>query len=1366
MIWRTAMPALIGVALFAATAYETEIAQWRQQREANLKRDGGWLSVAGLFSTSGMSFTRGSGTVIYAGSGQTFAPLDYNNVTIAGTVTGGGGTATVYGTMNVNGGTFAPAGGTVVLRGAFMSSGTATFSSLAIPFAATATAANGFGVASSMSVDGTFNPAATAVINGAGTLSGIGTIKVTSTSDPSLESQYSLTRDLSALTAEFSGSATQYISSGGTFHRLIINNAAGVDLSAFSDFGTTTVTDTLTLTAGTLRTNGPLAVTNTSFTAVVRIGGWLKATQLLWQLGSGSHTYLFPVGDGTYAPVSVEANGLAAPGNFGVTAVNNPESLAANAGIDPARDSNVLWQVSTSLNSTFVMTFSFGSNVDGSATPANFMLRKLAFPGFAATNIPANPSATSISASISGFHTAALFVVMAGNQKPHHYAVTASGLAAAGVPFATNVVQQDALDVPITTDNSTAVTMSSNSANVQFDANGDGTYGDNTRTLTNGAFSIVTLDNSIDTVTITATDGNSVTGTSATILIASLNVFHGPGNFSDTSKWSFGSLPTGSSQFYILGACNVDVSTGETYGNVRLGSATTAGSLVWPGNTTFSAAVISSSFNGSAIDMTNGGTLSVEGINTANLTFTRGSGTVVYAGSGLTLAALDYNNLTVSGTVTAASGTARVYGLFNVSGTFAPGGGSVEMRGILQNNGPATFHDLLIPVGVNIAAPSSFSVSGTMTVDGTFSPMSTAVISGGTLTGSGTVIVTGTANNSFGSQYTGAKTLENLTVEFAGSTPQAIDRQTYFNLTINNPAGAAPAAGGPFALPTNVSGVLTLSSGVLHATGLFVGNPSSAAVVAGSGWYTGQLIRAVAVGTTTYTFPGGTGSAAAPLTITFHDVSSQTSAALTVLTDQQYGGSTDSGIDPSKDANVYWQLSFSAAASYDVVASHAAHDDAGANPLTFVMRVNQGSWADAPANAAATTVTASGIAATGSSAYFHVGSPLLDHFAVSAPSPQTVGSSFTTSVTAKDLFNYTVTTDDSTVVTMTSSTGHVQFDSNSNGTFGDDTKTLTSGALTITSKATNAESVTISATAASKTGTSGAITVNKAGTTTGLGSSLNPSQAGQSVTFTATLTATGGGTITGTVTFKDGATIIGTGTLSGNVATFTTSSLSVTTHSITAVYGGDGNYNGSTSSTVSQTVNPSSFGPPQLFSATATSTSQISVSWAPVSGATGYEVYRSSLNSAYALAAAVTTTSLTESTGLVAGRTYLYKVRTLGSGAPSAFTLPDAATTIVFTDTITSGSPKIKAAHITELRTAVNAMRAAVGLGAATFTDPTLTVHSTRVKRLHITELRSFLDNARSLAGQLALTYTDPTITAQSTKVKAAHVNELRAALQ
>jgi uncharacterized protein (DUF1684 family) len=49
MMWRMVLPALAGVALFAATAYQTEIAQWRRQREEGLQRDGGWLTVAGLF---------------------------------------------------------------------------------------------------------------------------------------------------------------------------------------------------------------------------------------------------------------------------------------------------------------------------------------------------------------------------------------------------------------------------------------------------------------------------------------------------------------------------------------------------------------------------------------------------------------------------------------------------------------------------------------------------------------------------------------------------------------------------------------------------------------------------------------------------------------------------------------------------------------------------------------------------------------------------------------------------------------------------------------------------------------------------------------------------------------------------------------------------------------------------------------------------------------------------------------------------------------------------------------------------------------------------------------------------------------------
>jgi hypothetical protein len=84
-----------------------------------------------------------------------------------------------------------------------------------------------------------------------------------------------------------------------------------------------------------------------------------------------------------------------------------------------------------------------------------------------------------------------------------------------------------------------------------------------------------------------------------------------------------------------------------------------------------------------------------------------------------------------------------------------------------------------------------------------------------------------------------------------------------------------------------------------------------------------------------------------------------------------------------------------------------------------------------------------------------------------------------------------------------------------------------------------------------------------------LTSSPNPSNVGQSVTFTATVPAGA----TGTVTFKDGATTLGTGTIAGTTATFTTTTLAVGTHPVTAVYGGDTNYNTATSAITNQVVN-------------------------------------------------------------------------------------------------------------------------------------------------------------------------------------------------
>jgi|GEM_PF-2510922 len=103
-------------------------------------------------------------------------------------------------------------------------------------------------------------------------------------------------------------------------------------------------------------------------------------------------------------------------------------------------------------------------------------------------------------------------------------------------------------------------------------------------------------------------------------------------------------------------------------------------------------------------------------------------------------------------------------------------------------------------------------------------------------------------------------------------------------------------------------------------------------------------------------------------------------------------------------------------------------------------------------------------------------------------------------------------------------------------------------------------------------------TVNKANTTLVLTSSANPANPGGVITFTATINVTppGAGSPippTGTVTFKEGATTLGIRPVVGaGVATFSTALLGSGQHLITAFYSGDGNFNGSTSNTLTQTI--------------------------------------------------------------------------------------------------------------------------------------------------------------------------------------------------
>ena len=180
---------------------------------------------------------------------------------------------------------------------------------------------------------------------------------------------------------------------------------------------------------------------------------------------------------------------------------------------------------------------------------------------------------------------------------------------------------------------------------------------------------------------------------------------------------------------------------------------------------------------------------------------------------------------------------------------------------------------------------------------------------------------------------------------------------------------------------------------------------------------------------------------------------------------------------------------------------------------------------------------------------------------------------------------------------------------------GSDQATFTTSSLAVGSHTITAD-YSGDTTFAASTGSDSAApqVVKKAATTTTLASAPNPSVPDQTVTFTATVAATapGTGTPTGTVNFLEGTTTLASSvTLNGSdQATFTTSSLAVGSHTLTAHYSGDTSFQISTGSDsaspqvvnkASTTTSISSVSNPSVFGQTVTFTASV----APVSPGTG-----------------------------------------------------------------------------------------------------------------------------------------------------------------
>ena len=180
--------------------------------------------------------------------------------------------------------------------------------------------------------------------------------------------------------------------------------------------------------------------------------------------------------------------------------------------------------------------------------------------------------------------------------------------------------------------------------------------------------------------------------------------------------------------------------------------------------------------------------------------------------------------------------------------------------------------------------------------------------------------------------------------------------------------------------------------------------------------------------------------------------------------------------------------------------------------------------------------------------------------------------------------------------------------------------------------------------------------------------------------------------------------------------------------------------------------------------ATATSPTSVAVSWNAIPDAIRYDVFRRT-TSGTVLAGSTLTPGFNDSS-LQPGTAYLYTVNAFDKFGIGTMSAPDLATTVLFTDpTLAPLSTVVKAAHINELRTAVNAVRTLAFLPEATFSDPTL-VPGFLIATAHITDLRAALAAARSALSLPPASYEEPSLTAGATIVRAAHVEEVRAGVR
>lgn len=192
---------------------------------------------------------------------------------------------------------------------------------------------------------------------------------------------------------------------------------------------------------------------------------------------------------------------------------------------------------------------------------------------------------------------------------------------------------------------------------------------------------------------------------------------------------------------------------------------------------------------------------------------------------------------------------------------------------------------------------------------------------------------------------------------------------------------------------------------------------------------------------------------------------------------------------------------------------------------------------------------------------------------------------------------------------------------------------------------------------------------------------------------------------------------------------------------------------------------PTVTAPATVSASTASNSANVLVSWSAATGAAEYVVERSTTyGGTYSTVATVATLSFTDNPPVSAApATYVYRVRGKDSSGnlstPSVVDYATVKSSALFTDDqIPTNTVVLTTTEQTELRTAVNAVRAAAGLAGLTFGS------SDAISASGLNALRTGLDEARAAMGLPSFVYSESI--ASDAYIRAVHFMEMHASVK